>query len=103
MSDGALAAPAALSQRRGVVLRQRLRTHLRKYPSFWLGAFILLLFALIIIFAPLIASQDPLAQNLRARLSPPSPEHWFGTDELGRDIFSRVVYGSRISLPASLL
>jgi peptide/nickel transport system permease protein len=50
------------------------------------------------IFAPWIATHDPLAQDLSARFLTPSAEHWFGTDSLGRDMFSRVVYGARISL-----
>jgi peptide/nickel transport system permease protein len=48
--------------------------------------------------APLIAPQDPSAQDLAGRLAPPSAEHWLGTDELGRDLFSRVLYGGRITL-----
>jgi peptide/nickel transport system permease protein len=61
----------------------------------------LALAALLIIsalLAPWIAPADPAAQNLAARLQPPSAPHWMGTDELGRDIFSRVLYGARISL-----
>ena len=50
------------------------------------------------IFARWIAGQSPYAQMLTARLQPPSLEHWFGTDELGRDIFARIIYGSRITL-----
>ncbi len=48
--------------------------------------------------APWVASQDPYAQDLAQRLQPPGAQHWFGTDQVGRDIFSRVVYGSRITL-----
>ncbi len=48
--------------------------------------------------APLIAPQDPTAQDLAGRLAPPSAAHWLGTDELGRDLFSRVLYGGRITL-----
>jgi peptide/nickel transport system permease protein len=59
------------------------------------AAVILLLAAL---FAPWIAPADPVAQNLPARLDSPSRAHWMGTDELGRDIFSRTLYGARISL-----
>ena len=55
-------------------------------------------FALCAAFAPLIAPYDPLAQELGSRLRPPSPEHWLGTDSLGRDIASRILYGARISL-----
>jgi len=59
------------------------------------AAVILLLAAL---FAPWIAPADPAAQNLPARLASPSRAHWMGTDELGRDILSRTLYGARISL-----
>jgi peptide/nickel transport system permease protein len=50
------------------------------------------------LLAPLLAPYDPLAQDLAVRLKPPSPEHWLGTDSLGRDIASRILYGARISL-----
>jgi peptide/nickel transport system permease protein len=56
------------------------------------------LFAACAIFAPLLAPYDPLLQDLGSRLRPPSSEHWLGTDSLGRDIASRILYGARISL-----
>ena len=56
------------------------------------------LFAACAILAPLLAPYDPLLQDLGSRLRPPSPEHWLGTDSLGRDIASRILYGARISL-----
>ena len=62
------------------------------------GFFIILGLVLTAIFAPWIATHDPLAQDLAARLLPPSGENWMGTDELGRDIWSRVVFGARITL-----
>lgn len=80
---------------------QNILRHMRKYPSFWVGLVVLLFFGLVIVFASQIAPFDPLAQDLTQRMKPPSAVHAFGTDELGRDIFSRVVYGARISLPAS--
>ena len=55
-------------------------------------------FAACAILAPLLAPYDPLLQDLGSRLRPPSPEHWLGTDSLGRDIASRILYGARISL-----
>jgi len=63
------------------------------------AAVMLLLAAL---FAPWIAPADPAAQNLPARLASPSRAHWMGTDELGRDILSRTLYGARISLLVSV-
>ncbi len=65
------------------------------------GAFVLLL-VLMAVFAPLIAPYDPYAQDVVNRLQPPSSAHWLGTDDYGRDVLSRLIYGARISLQASL-
>ncbi|TWI38058.1 nickel transporter permease [Paracoccus sulfuroxidans] len=62
------------------------------------GLVILILLVLIAIFAPWISPKSPFAQNLGGRLQPPSAEHWLGTDALGRDILSRLIHGSRITL-----
>ena len=62
------------------------------------GAVLVVVFIIFAVFAPWIAPQDPAFLNLPARLSPPSAAHWFGTDELGRDILSRIIYGARISM-----
>ena len=64
------------------------------------SALVIILMTLVAVFAPLVAPYDPVKTNRGpdARLGAPSSEHWFGTDELGRDVFSRVVYGARISL-----
>lgn len=67
------------------------------------GAAVILIWAAAAVAAPLIAPYDALAQSIEDRLSPPSAQHPFGTDELGRDVFSRVVYGARISLPVGLV
>jgi peptide/nickel transport system permease protein len=56
------------------------------------------IFALCAVLAPVLAPYDPLLQDLGSRLRPPSSEHWLGTDSLGRDIASRILYGARISL-----
>ncbi|KOY81971.1 ABC transporter permease [Lysinibacillus macroides] len=63
-----------------------------------LGAGIVIFFILLAIFGPLIAPQGINEQDLAKRLLAPSKEHWFGTDDFGRDIFSRVIHGARISL-----
>jgi peptide/nickel transport system permease protein len=67
------------------------------------GLAIFLLWILVVLTAPIIAPYDPLAQNLETRLSPPSIQHLCGTDELGRDVLSRVLYGARISIPVGLI
>lgn len=69
-----------------------------------LGLIIVLTFTLVALLAPWIAPYDPTEQHIAtARLVPPSPEHLMGTDELGRDIFSRIVYGARISMRIGLI
>lgn len=73
-----------------------------RQPLALAGAAIGLVWLLVAIFAPLLAPSDPLAQTDEL-FAPPSSEHLFGTDELGRDIFSRVLYGARVSLPLALL
>jgi peptide/nickel transport system permease protein len=79
-------------------MRRRLRS-LRRNPMAMLGLFIILFWAVAAIIAPFTSIRDPLAQTIEARLQAPSTQYWFGTDELGRDVFSRVIYGARISLP----
>jgi peptide/nickel transport system permease protein len=62
------------------------------------GAGVLVLILVLAIFAPLIAPYDPMALNPVDRLQTPSARHWFGTDHFGRDIFTRIVYGARLTL-----
>jgi peptide/nickel transport system permease protein len=70
----------------------------RRNPLATAGVVLVIVFTLFALFAPWIAPQSPSEIRLEARLSGPSGAHWFGTDELGRDILSRVIYGARISM-----
>jgi peptide/nickel transport system permease protein len=67
------------------------------------GAVVVLFFVLVAIAAPLIAPYEPVATSWSAVRKPPSLEHWFGTDEIGRDVLSRVIYGARASLLAGVV
>ncbi|HEX5500711.1 MAG TPA: ABC transporter permease [Thermomicrobiales bacterium] len=67
------------------------------------GLALVIAIALVAIFAPLIAPYDPNAQSTINRLAPPSAEHWLGRDDFGRDIFSRVIYGTRVALLVGVL
>lgn len=83
---------APASARRGAWAR------LRRQPVTLLALLVLLTLATLAAAAPLVTRYDPLAQNRREAFQPPSPAHPFGTDEFGRDLFTRVIYGGRISL-----
>ncbi|MDT7810477.1 MAG: peptide/nickel transport system permease protein, partial [Acidobacteriaceae bacterium] len=71
---------------------------LRHQPLGVIGILLLVLFVTIAVLAPAISPYDPASIDLYHRLTPPSHSHWFGTDELGRDIFSRILSGARLSL-----
>jgi peptide/nickel transport system permease protein len=79
-------------------LAPRRRWRVARHPSGLLGLAIITVLLLAALFAPLIATHDPYRQDLSAALLPPGDGHWFGTDEFGRDMFSRLVYGSRLTL-----
>lgn len=72
--------------------------HLLRRPNARIGLVIVLAVVALAALAPYLTSYDPVRQNMRARFLPPSAEHPFGTDEFGRDLFTRVAYGARISL-----
>ena len=75
-----------------------MRTMLRTNWTALLGLVLIVLIAALAVAAPLVTRYDPEAIDLVNMRQPPSAEHWFGTDDLGRDVFSRVVYGGRTSL-----
>ncbi len=79
-------------------MRSSWRKSLFSTPTSLIGIALLVLFAFAALLAPYLASSDPSALNLTSRLQQPSSLHLLGTDELGRDILSRILYGSRISL-----
>lgn len=82
---------------------QSIGKFIRKNPLATLGAIIGAVFLITAALAPLVAPSDPLLQDLGNRYAAPGGGHLFGTDSFGRDIFSRVVYGARYSLPAGFL
>ncbi|MBP2851113.1 nickel transporter permease [Dickeya oryzae] len=86
--------------RRQAVWGQRYRLWLgfRTNPLAVIGLIIIAVVMLLAVVAPWLAPYDPGFQNLSNRLAAPSAAHWFGTDELGRDVFSRIVYGGRTTL-----
>jgi peptide/nickel transport system permease protein len=79
-----------------------LREFLRQSGPGRVGLALTLFLVIIALAAPWIAPADPTAQNLPARLAAPSAAHWMGTDELGRDILARIIYGTRVSMIVSV-
>jgi peptide/nickel transport system permease protein len=80
----------------------RLRNALRRHPTAIVGAAVLGIMILVALFAPWLGTIDPQAVAPLRRLKPPSAEFWFGSDMLGRDVYSRVIYGARVSLAVGI-
>jgi peptide/nickel transport system permease protein len=102
MSTATLSAIAAAPEL-GEVLpprrqRTRLGTFIYRHPTVFVGGLLMAIIIGIAIFAPYLGTVDPTALAPAKRTRPPSSLYWFGTDMLGRDVYSRVLYGSRISL-----
>ncbi|MDR7545340.1 MAG: ABC transporter permease [Armatimonadota bacterium] len=76
---------------------------LRRSRAAQFGVLMVLLWTLAAVLAPHLAPHSPIEQHLEDRLSPPSARYLFGTDELGRDVFSRVLYGARLSIPTAFV
>lgn len=83
---------------RGSELRRVLYRLLWTRKSAGVGTLVVLIFVVLAIWAPVLAPYDPTAQDLTKRYVPPSPEFWLGTDNFGRDVFSRIIWGGRVSL-----
>src|SRR5687767_13169519 len=75
----------------------------RENPLTVIGTVVILVLVAVALVAPWLVPQDPFQQNLLDRLKPPSSLHWMGTDELGRDVFSRILLGIRVSLAIGFL
>jgi peptide/nickel transport system permease protein len=93
-----LATPPSRQQGRRQILRRLLQD-----PTTVAGLVLLVIFVLLALTAPLISPYDPLFQNISASLTPPSGGYWLGTDKLGRDLLSRMLFGARISLRVGFL
>ncbi len=99
-------APPAIDAAEELVIespRKRAWRRLRRRPPAMVALVVVALIVFAAIFAPLIAPYDPTEQSWTSVRQPPSLAHWFGTDENGRDVFSRVLYGTRASLAAGVV
>ncbi|WP_233553092.1 ABC transporter permease [Pseudoroseomonas wenyumeiae] len=94
--------PAAAPQMPDILPNRRARKgvlgYLYRYPTIAIGGFLLLVMLAIAVFAPFLWTKDPTALAPAMRTRPPGERWWFGTDMLGRDVYSRVLYGTRVSL-----
>ena len=103
MSSATLAPPPIAGKSRSMSPTwKRFRDAFRRHPTALIGGAILVAMVVIAIAAPWVGTVDPLAVFPSKRLQPPSAESWLGTDMLGRDVYSRVVYGARVSLIVGL-
>jgi peptide/nickel transport system permease protein len=93
---------AALESER-VAPRSRVWRRFRRHRLALIGSSILVILVLAAVFAPVISPYDPNKPSFREPLLEPSPAHWMGTDDLGRDLLSRLIYGSRVSLSVGLV
>lgn len=90
--------PPPRFERKGLVRAVAFARRFASSPNALIGLVLFAGLLLMAALAPLIAPYDPIALNVRERLQPPSPQHLFGTDDFGRDVFSRVVWGSQLAV-----
>jgi peptide/nickel transport system permease protein len=100
MSSTALAAPVATKSVSPTW--RRFRDAFRRHPTALIGGVILIVMVAIAFLAPWLGTIDPQAVSPAKRLKPPSADFWFGTDMLGRDVYSRTIYGARVSLTVGI-
>ncbi|NDJ59521.1 MAG: ABC transporter permease [Chloroflexi bacterium] len=105
MTDSAAKSPTIIALADAPKERRFLRVlqRARRSPNIIVGTTILSVAIVLVVFAPVFTGFDPVEQFRRERLNPPGAVHVFGTDNLGRDIFSRVLYGGRISLQVGII
>jgi len=109
MSDPSISNAAAPAPAAPILLHEALTAGgrrwrwVRKHPTLIIGLLLLLIVAGLSIAAPWIATHNPITINPLQRLKPPSAQHYFGTDAMGRDVFSRVVWGGRVSLVVAIV
>jgi peptide/nickel transport system permease protein len=96
-SDNNLSGPKLITQ------RQRAWRAFQSNKSALVGLILVAIIVLVAILAPVLATHDPLIQATTNRLQDPSAEHWLGTDDYGRDVFSRILYGTRVALLVGVL
>ena len=94
--ETALAVEFGMSRRQSLLIRSWWLV--KSKPLGAIGGLILVVAILLAIFAPIVSPYDPEISDRTSRLTPPDLRHWFGTDHIARDVFSRVIYGSRVSL-----
>ena len=99
-ADVVISVPQTVARRRRM---RALRNVMRRKPLGVASALLILLLVFTAIFADVLAPYDPLLARPEIRLLPPSWQHPFGTDDIGRDVFSRIIYGARLSLWVGLL
>lgn len=96
-SNSNLPAPRLVTQ------RERAWRAFKSNKSALVGLVMIVVIVFVAIFAPLLATHDPLTQSTINRLQDPSSDHWLGTDDYGRDVFSRILYGTRVALLVGVL
>ncbi|MBK7657737.1 MAG: ABC transporter permease [Betaproteobacteria bacterium] len=102
MAEANPASPPVVTPVNSGTAWRRLGAALRRHPTAIAGAVVLVLMVLVAVLAPWLGTVDPLTVSPVKRLKPPSAQYWFGTDMLGRDVYSRVIYGTRVSLTVGL-